>query len=110
MGPYIPRPIATRALSRQVLARDLAALITDAACAELTTQWSAWEKVYEQANTAAERTEALTEPLGFCANCPATHACADLAQLSRYSGIAASCAYSNGYRLDNRGQRIPYQP
>lgn len=110
MDLFIPQDVATRDLSRNVLARDLAATITDAACAGAAAQWSAWEDAYERASNPAQRADALREPVSMCHDCPAREACADLAELTRYTGIAAGSAYRNGHRLDHRGRRAKPTP
>lgn len=98
MNLFIPPEVASRDLSRNVLAQNLAATITDAACAEQTRQWNAWERAYEQARTRAQQADALAEPAAMCATCPAIEDCADLAELTGYTGIAGGHAYIKGRR------------
>ncbi|WP_154402153.1 hypothetical protein [Ornithinimicrobium cavernae] len=105
MSLFIPPHVATRDLSRVVLAQDLTAGIADAACAGMAAQWSIWEHAYKQARTPAQRSAALADPGTICATCTAHDDCADLAELTRYTGIAAGHPYNNGHRLDLRGRR-----
>ncbi len=51
---------------------------------------------------------ALTEAATVCAACPISAECADLAELSGYTGIAAGQGYRNG-RIDRARQRQPRQ-
>lgn len=97
-----------RGISREVLARDAAWSLADGACKDLTIEWGRWEKTYAAALTQAARLAALTEPAALCSACPITAECADLAELSGYTGIAAGEGYSNG-RLDLARQRHPRQ-
>lgn len=90
-----------RAIDREVLARDATWTLDDGACKELTTTWSQWEKSYSGAGNAAGRAVVLREANAICGVCPITTECADLAQLIRYTGIAAGRAYVNG-RPDTR--------
>lgn len=95
-----------RGISREVLARDAAWSLADGACKELTGQWARWEDTYAAALTHAARLAALTEPVAVCAGCPITAECADLAELSGYTGIAAGEGYRNG-RSDGARARAP---
>jgi len=95
-----------RGISREVLARDAAWSLADGSCKDLTIQWTRWEAGYAAAPTAAARRAALVEPAALCAACPIATECADLAELSGYTGIAAGHGYRNG-RLDHARQRQP---
>jgi hypothetical protein len=97
-----------RGVSREVLARDAAWSLADGSCQDLTGQWTRWEATYAASPTAAARRAALTEPAAVCAACPIATECADLAELSGYTGIAAGQGYRNG-RLDHSRQRHPKQ-
>jgi hypothetical protein len=77
-----------RDISRKALARDAAWTLDDGNCKELTQQWAAWENAYLAAQAIADRARQLVEPAAVCAQCPITTECADLAQLSGYTGIA----------------------
>lgn len=85
-----------RGISRQVLARDAAWTLADGACKDLTSQWTAWENTYAAAPTTAARAAALTDAATLCDGCPVQAECADLADLSGYTGIAAGRGYRNG--------------
>ena len=97
-----------RGISREVLARDAAWTLDDGGCKELTTRWSAWEAAYLAADTVTDRARALVDPAAVCEQCPITTECADLAELSGYTGIAAGQGYRNG-RPDLGRQRHPKQ-
>jgi len=97
-----------RGVSREVLARDAAWSLADGSCKDLTVEWARWEATYVASVTAAARLAALTEPAVLCADCPIVTECADLAELSGYTGIAAGQGYRNG-RLDHARQRQPRQ-
>ena len=85
-----------RGISQEVLARDAAWTLDDGNCKELTQRWAAWEDAYLAAQAIADRARQLIEPATVCAQCPITTECADLAQLSGYTGIAAGIGYRNG--------------
>jgi hypothetical protein len=93
-----------RGVSREVLARDAAWSLADGSCKDLTVEWARWEATYAAAVTAAARQAALVEPAALCAACPVATECADLAELSGYTGIAAGQGYRNG-RLDHARRR-----
>jgi hypothetical protein len=85
-----------RGISREALARDTAWALADGACKDLTTTWSTWEQRYAAAITTAARAATLAEPRSICDRCPISAECADLAQLSGYTGIAGGRAFRNG--------------
>lgn len=97
-----------RGLSREVLARDAAWSLAEGACKDLTLEWARWEATYAATVTRATRLAALADPGAVCSACPITAECADLAELSGYTGIAAGEGYRNG-RLDLARQRHPRQ-
>ena len=97
-----------RGISREVLARDTAWTLADGACKDLTIEWARWENTYAAALTQATRLAALAEPAAVCSACPITVECADLAELSGYTGIAAGQGYRNG-RPDLARSRAPRQ-
>jgi len=97
-----------RGVSREVLARDAAWSLADGACKDLTGQWARWEGTYAAAVTRPARLAALAEPAAVCSACPITAECADLAELSGYTGIAAGEGYRNG-RPDHTRARAPRQ-
>ncbi len=97
-----------RGISREVVARDAAWSLADGNCKELTTAWASWESRYAAALTTSARLAALTEPAAVCVTCPITIECADLAELSGYTGIAAGQGYRNG-RPDQARRRHPKQ-
>lgn len=87
-----------RPISRTFLARILAAQITDAACGDQGQWWSEQEAAHAAATRAAAAGEASAPALALCADCPARSACAELAELNRYTGLAAGTVYVNGER------------
>lgn len=97
-----------RGISREVLARDAAWTLADGSCKELTARWTAWEQAYAAAVTTTARLTVLAEPKTVCAGCPISAECADLAELSGYTGIAAGTGYRNG-RPDHARRRHPRQ-
>ncbi len=97
-----------RGISREVLARDAAWSLADGACKDLTIEWSRWENTFAAALTQAARLAALAAPAAVCAGCLITDECADLAELSSYTGIAAGQGYRDG-RPDLARQRHPRQ-
>lgn len=86
-----------RGISREVLARDAAWSLADGSCKDLTVEWARWEATYTASLTDAARQAALTEPAAVCIACPIATECADLAELSGYTGIAAGQGYRNGH-------------
>ena len=97
-----------RGISREVLARDAAWSLADGSCKDLTVEWARWEATYAASLTTAARQAALVGPAALCGACPIAKECADLAELSGYTGIAAGQGYRNG-RLDLARQRHPRQ-
>ncbi|WP_281965054.1 hypothetical protein [Serinicoccus marinus] len=95
-----------RGISREILARDAAWTLADGNCKDLTQKWGAWEATYLAAATVTDRARALIAPVEVCVGCPITAECADLAELSGYTGIAGGRAYRNG-RPDTYGLRNP---
>ena len=85
-----------RGISREVLARDAAWSLADGNCKDLTVEWARWEATYAASLTAVARLAALVEPAALCAACPIATECADLAELSGYTGIASGQGYRNG--------------
>lgn len=85
-----------RGLSREVLARHAVRNLVDGNCKALTRRWAAWEAIYLSSEAIADRARALIAPAEVCAGCPITTECADLAELSGYTGIAGGRAYRNG--------------
>ena len=95
-----------RGISREVLARNAVRSLADGACKDLTIEWARWEATYAASPTAAARQAALMESAAVCAACPIATECADLAELSGYTGIAAGEGYRNG-RPDHARARAP---
>ena len=87
-----------RGISRTVLAQDLAATITDGNCKGHGSDWTSWETAHAAAATAQQRTAAAAPALRFCATCQVVAKCAQLADLTTYTGLAAGTAYRNGDR------------
>ena len=95
-----------RGISREILAHDAAWTLADGNCKDLTQKWAAWEATYLAAATVTDRARALIAPAEVCAGCPITAECADLAELSGYTGVAGGRAYRNG-RPDHSRARAP---
>lgn len=95
-----------RGASREALARDTAWTLADGHCKDLTQRWNHWENAYLAAEAVDQRARLLIAPAEVCAGCPITVECADLAELSGYSGIAAGEGYRNG-RPDGARARAP---
>jgi len=85
-----------RGISRTVLAQDLAATITDGNCKGHSSDWTSWETAYAAAVTPEQRRAVAAPALRFCATCPVVNECAQLAELTAYTGLAANTAYRNG--------------
>ncbi len=87
-----------RPISRTHLARIAAVEIVNAACKPLTVWWADQEGALASCHTAKTRSGAAAAALCVCAQCPAEtrQACADLAHLDRYTGIAGGSIYLNG--------------
>jgi hypothetical protein len=84
--------------SRTALARQIAADIVDGACKDKGRWWSEQEAAHAAAKTPAEASEAAAEAMELCASCTETERCAILAELDRYTGLAAGAAYAGGVR------------
>jgi len=95
-----------RGISREALARDAAWTLADGNCKDLTQRWAAWENVYLAAEAIDDRARLILAPVAVCAGCPILTECADLAELSGYTGIAGGRGYRNG-RLDTYRSRHP---
>ena len=87
-----------RGISRTVLVQDLAATITDGNCKGHGSAWTSWETAYAAAITAEQRAAASAPALEFCDTCQVGAKCAQLAELTAYTGLASGTAYRNGYR------------
>jgi len=97
-----------RGISREALARDAAWTLADGNCKGMAARWGAWERTYLAADAVDDRARALLAPGQVCCLCPIVAECADLAQLSGYTGIAAGIGYRNG-RPDTYRLRDPHQ-
>jgi len=87
-----------RGISRAVLARQIAAAITDPACDGQWKWWSEQEAMHARATTSAEAAAAAGPAMMLCSICPEQQRCARRAELDRYTGLAAGAAYCNGKR------------
>ncbi len=97
-----------RGASREALARDTAWTLADGHCKDLTQRWNHWENAYLAAEAVDQRARLLIAPAEVCAGCPITVECADLAELSGYTGIAGGIGYRNG-RPDTYRIRDPHR-
>lgn len=99
-----------RGIDREVLARDAAWSLADGDCKDLTTRWAAWEQAYLTADALAARAVALVAPAEICAGCLITTECAELAELSGYTGIAGGRGYRNGWPDTYRSRQTRTHP
>ena len=97
--PYTRRVPTRRA---EITAQHLSASITDAACRELGSWWSTQEAAYARARTGADISRIAAAVTAICDSCPLTtrRACAELAEVDHYSGLAAGALYLAGRRWD----------
>ncbi|WP_289017596.1 hypothetical protein [uncultured Ornithinimicrobium sp.] len=98
-----------RGISREVLARDAAWSLAEGNCKGMAARWGRWERNYLTAEAVDDRARVLIAPAEVCAGCPIVAECADLAELSEYTGIAGGRAYRNG-REDTYRLRDPHKP
>lgn len=98
-----------RDTSRQVLARHAARTLGEGNCKGMADRWSRWESNYLDAEDVDDRARALIAPAEVCVGCPSITECADLAELSGYTGIAGGRAYRNG-REDTYRIPDPHKP
>lgn len=95
--------------SRQVLARHAAWTLGEGNCKGMAARWGRWERNYLAADAVNDRARALLAPAEVCSGCPSIAECADLAELSGYTGIAGGRAYRNG-REDTYRLPDPHKP
>lgn len=81
--------------TREALASNSALELPLAACKELTQQWTAWERLYS-VQTRPVREAALADARQVCDTCVVLDGCRDLAEVSRYTGLAAGNPYRYG--------------
>lgn len=84
---------------RLALTHEAIYVVADGACKELTTRWTQWEVAYTATQSHAGRSAALVEPLRVCSDCPVVGECAEIAELTRYTGLAAGGPYTDGRRV-----------
>lgn len=87
-----------RPTSKVFRARQVAGDIEAAACKGLGVWWSQREAGYAASTTRTEARSATQPAVDVCVGCPEIARCALLAQLDRYTGIAAAGVYVNGRR------------
>lgn len=90
-----------RPVSRHVLAQQLANSIArsgTAACRGRGQWWSEREAEHAAAATRAAAVAAAAPAMELCARCPIVAACAELAALDHYTGLAAGAAMFAGTR------------
>lgn len=97
--PYTRRVPTRRA---EITAQHLSASITDAACRELGSWWSTQEAAYTRARTGADISRIASAVTAICDSCPLAtrRACAELAEVDHYSGLADGALYLAGRRWD----------
>lgn len=86
----------TNRMNRDVLARDAAARLEQAACREQRALWDAQEHAHEAAETSVEAVIAAEPALAVCAGCPVQQLCTAWAEVDEYTGLAAGRAWVNG--------------
>lgn len=86
----------TNRINRDVLARDAAARLQQAACREQQALWDAQEHAHEAAATPVEAVSAAAPALAVCAGCPVRQLCTAWAEVDEYTGLAAGGAWVNG--------------
>lgn len=77
-------------------ASALAASIDDAACGGLGEWWSTQEARLRDTYSLTQAEAAAAAALDLCRHCPEVAACAELARVGRYSGLAAGDIYVAG--------------
>lgn len=85
---------------RQHLARDMAFQLAckDPACLGRHQWWSAVEHAHAQARSGRAAAAAAAPAMALCVGCDCQRLCADLAEVGRYTGLAAGAAYHDGER------------
>lgn len=91
-----------RPVSRQVLAQQQATTIArsgTAACRGRGTWWSERELEHAAATSPSAAVAAAAPAMELCVRCPMLTACAKLADLDQYTGLAAGAAMFAGIRF-----------
>lgn len=86
----------TDRMNRDVLARDAAAQLDQAACRDQHALWDAQERAHEAAATPVDAVNAAGPALAVCAGCPVSPLCAVWAEIDEYTGLAAGGVWVNG--------------
>lgn len=89
-----------RGISRQILARDAAAQLKQAACRGSAALWTRHERAHEQAQTRDEADQVALGALVLCDACPVVSLCQEWASIEAYTGLAAGAAWLNGRRRE----------
>lgn len=91
-----------RPVSRQVLAQQRATAIArsgTAACRGRGPWWSDRELEHAAATSPSAAVAAAAPAMELCGRCPMLAACAELAALDQYTGLAAGAALFGGVRF-----------
>lgn len=92
-----------RGISREVLARDLAAQLGPARCRGHREFWTEHEQAWFAAPKRREAEQAAAPALALCAGCPVIETCEAWAAVDLYTGLAAGKMWRRGRsRLPSR--------
>lgn len=85
-----------RGISREVLARDLAAQLRPARCHGRRDFWTEREQAWLAASKRREAEQAAAPALALCAECPVLEICEAWAAVDLYTGLAAGKMWRRG--------------
>lgn len=81
------------------LARQVTALIKNAACKDRGRWWSQQEATHAAADNSDTAAAATADAFAVCARCTQVDLCRQRAELDRYTGLAAGTVFLNGRPL-----------
>lgn len=85
-----------RGISREVLARDLAARLVRANCRGQGGLWTDTERQWLEASSRKVAARVAAPALELCSDCPVLEMCARWAATDRYTGLAAGTMWRHG--------------
>jgi hypothetical protein len=85
-----------RGISREVLARNLAAQLGAATCRGRRDFWNEHERAWSMQLKRRDAEEAAAPALALCDDCPVLEVCAAWAATDRYTGLAAGLMWRCG--------------
>lgn len=85
-----------RGISREVLARNLAAELGAARCRGRRDFWNEHEQAWAMVLKRRDAEEAAAPALALCEDCPVLELCAAWAAVDRYTGLAAGLMWRAG--------------